>query len=226
MLRVVVCCADAARADLDLGSSRLWRRDVYRRVVTDAEGAREAVRHRPRLVLLERDLPWAASFIRAVREDEATRSTSIAVYAAGEFDPVEAELLQSGANAVLRLPATRGWDKPLSRLLHVPPREAVRVPVYVEVETADDRRTALGTTVNLSETGILIQGPPLDLRAEIECAFRLPGAEDDVRGRARVVRVAAEDSFGIEFSEIDGECLEAIRDFVVRRAGKNPAGSA
>ncbi len=216
MLRVLVGCTDARRAGEDLGQTLLWRRDVNRQVVTALGEARAAIRERPSLALLERDVPWAAGFIREVREDVATRATSIAVYAPGEIDPVEMDLLSSGANAVLRLPVTRDWDKRLARLLQVPPRQAVRVPVFVEVQTEGAIRTTLGTSVNLSESGILLQAQALDLGSELMFAFRLPGATEPVRGRARVVRMAADDGFGLEFSEISGECLQVIRAFVTR----------
>lgn len=216
MLRVLVGCTDTRRAAEDLGKTLLWRRDFERQVVTALGAARAAIRERPSLALFERDVPWAAGFIREVREDDATKAISIAVYAPGEVDPVEMDLLSSGANAVLRLPVTRDWDKRLARLLQVPPRQAVRVPVFVEVEAEGAVRTTLGTSVNLSESGILIQAQALDLGAELSFAFRLPGAADPVRGRARVVRMAADDSFGLEFSEISGECLQVIRAFVTR----------
>lgn len=216
MLRVLVGCTDTRRAAEDLGKTLLWRRDFERQVVTALGAARAAIRERPSLALFERDVPWAAGFIREVREDDATKAISIAVYAPGEMDPVEMDLLSSGANAVLRLPVTRDWDKRLARLLQVPPRQAVRVPVFVEVEAEGAVRTTLGTSVNLSESGILIQAQALDLGAELSFAFRLPGAADPVRGRARVVRMAADDSFGLEFSEISGDSLQVIRAFVTR----------
>ena len=216
MLRVLVGCINPARAAQDLGQTLLWRRDVNRQVVTELGPARAALRDRPSLALLERDLPWAAGFIREVREESETRGTSIAVYAAGEMDPVEMDLMAKGANAVLRLPVSREWDKRLARLVQVAPRQAVRVPVFVEVEAESAVRTTLGTSVNLSESGILIQAQALDLGSELRFALRLPGVADPVRGRARVVRIGPDDGFGIEFTEISGECLELIRAFVTR----------
>lgn len=204
------------RAAEDLGQTLLWRRDVERQVVTALGAARAAIRERPSLAVVERDVPWAADFIREVREDDATKGTSIAVYAPGEIDPVEMDLLSAGANAVLRLPVTRDWDKRLARLVHVPPRQAVRVPVFVEVEAEGAVRTTLGTSVNLSENGILIQARALDLGSELVFAFRLPAATEPVRGRAKVVRVGSDDNFGLEFSEISGESLQVIRAFITR----------
>jgi hypothetical protein len=215
---VLVGCTDARRAADELRQTLLWRSDVTRQVVTALGPARAAIRERTALALLDRDLSWAAEFIRGVREDDATKATSIAVYARGEMDPVEMDLLSSGANAVLRLPVDRAWDKRLARLVHVPPRHSVRVPVFVEVESEGAVRTTLGTSVNLSENGILVEAPALDLGSEIAFAFRLPAAPDPVRGRAKVVRVAADRNFGLEFSEISGESLQVIRAFITRVA--------
>ena len=224
MVTALVCCADAGRADRDLGPSLVWREEVARRVVTRLEEARDAIRERPRLLLVERDLPWAASFTRSVRGDEKTRATSIAVFAPQEFHSVEVELLQSGANAVLRLPVTRDWDKRLARLLHVAPRQDVRAPMAVEIATGDEKRITLGRTMNLSETGVLVQSPaPLHPRADVSFTLRLPGSRP-VRGRARVVRASGRDCVGIEFSDLDGDGLDGIRDFVTLRQAPSPAG--
>jgi len=224
VLTTLVCCEDAGKAGQDLGPSFVWRNEAARRVVTRLEDARDAVRERPRLLLVERDLPWAASFTRSVRGDEKTRATSIAVFAPPEFHAVEVELLQSGANAVLRLPVSRDWDKRLARLLHVAPRQAVRVPMAVEIETGEETHITLGSTMNLSETGLLVRSPaPLHLRADVGFTLRLPGS-DPVRGRARVVRASGRDCFGIEFSELDGDCLDGIRDFVTLRMAPSASG--
>lgn len=224
VVTALVCCGDAGKAESDLGPSLVWRQEVTRRVVTQLEEAREAIREHPRLLLLERDLPWAASFTRSVRGDEGTRGTSIAVFAPPEFHSVEVELLQSGANAVLRLPASRDWDKRLARLLHVAPRQAVRVPMAVEIAAGDEKHITLGSTLNVSETGVLVRFPaPLHLRADVGFTLRLPGS-DPVRGRARVVRASGRDCFGVEFSELDGESLDGIRDFVTLRQAPPAAG--
>lgn len=218
MLRVLIGCTDGGRAEADLAPTLLWRDNVQRDVVTTLSAAEAAMRERPSLVLLERDTPWAAAFVASVRESDAKRATSIAVYGHEPGSHAEMELLAAGANAVLRLPVSADWDKRLARLLQVPPRQSVRVPVFVEVDGGGTVRTTLGTSINLSEHGLLVQTPALDLGAEIQFAMRLPGVAEPVRGRGRVVRVGSDDAFGLEFSEISGECLQAIRDFV-QRAG-------
>jgi hypothetical protein len=212
-VRVLVGCRDIGRAEAVLAGTLLWRGGVEPQVATSLPAAEAAMINHPSLVLLDRDAPWAADFIRGLRKSDTKRATSIAVYGDGEAGGVEMDLLAAGANAVLRLPVTRDWDKRLGRLLQVPPRQAVRVPVFVEVESGAVIRSTLGTTVNLSERGLLLQAPTLELGSEIQFAFRVSGAHDPVRGRGRVVRAAADGTVGVEFSEISSECLQIIRDF-------------
>src|SRR5438034_9723846 len=122
MVSALIC----AHADLekDLGQTLLWRQDVDRHVVGRLEEARMmAVAARPSIVVVDRDLPWSERLIQALREDPATRGLSIVVVARGDFDPREVELLESGANAVLRLPADSEGDRRLQRLVSVPVRK-------------------------------------------------------------------------------------------------------
>jgi len=122
MLSALIC----SHTDLegDLGQTLLWRHDVDRHVAGRLEEARMmALAARPTIVVVDRDLPWAGRLVTALREDPSTRGVSIAVVARGDFDPGEIELLESGANAVLRLPVDRGGDERLERLAHVPVRK-------------------------------------------------------------------------------------------------------
>ena len=95
----------------------------------------------------------------------------------------------------------------------------------VEVEAGGEKHITLGRTMNLSETGMLVQSPAqLHLREDVGFTLRLPGS-DPVRGRARVVRASGPDCFGIEFSELEGDCLDDIRDFVTLRMAPGAAGT-
>ena len=64
----------------DLRGTLLWRDDMERHVVAKMEEARMlAVASRPRLVVVDRDLPWASRIVTALREDPTTRGLSIVV---------------------------------------------------------------------------------------------------------------------------------------------------
>lgn len=125
MTAVLIC--SHGDVEQDLGATLLWREDIERHVIAKMEEAQMlAVAARPRLVVIDRDLPWAARVVAALREDPATRGLSLVVMARGDFDPAEVELLECGANAILRLPAGPEWNERLERLLDVPVRKEAR----------------------------------------------------------------------------------------------------
>jgi DNA-binding response OmpR family regulator len=113
MVSVLICTH--SELEKELGHTLLWRQDVERHVVSRLEEARMmALAARPSIVVVDRELPWAGRLVSALREDPSTRNLSIVVVARGDFDPSEVELLESGANAILRLPwnsrATTAWS--------------------------------------------------------------------------------------------------------------------
>ncbi len=213
---VLICASE----DLEpsLGGTVLWRQEFQRHFAGTLDEARSAaLAARPAMVLLDRDLPWAADLVRAIRQHATTRRCSLAVVAHGDFQPVELELLEAGANAVLRLPPDEDWDKRLARLLQVTARRETRVPIHLQLEAslgaAEEPFTA--STVNVSETGMLIQSPvPLGLGRELDFALQIPGMAGLISGRARVVRLASRYEYGVEFTDVDGDVLERLRDFL------------
>src|SRR5258706_773593 len=118
MVSVLICTH--SDLDHDLGHTLLWRQDVARHGVPRLEEAlMMALAAHPSIVVVDRDLPWAGRLVTALRGDPSTRGLSIAVVARGDFDPGEVELLEAGANAILRLPlgfdSDEGPEGPLNR---------------------------------------------------------------------------------------------------------------
>lgn len=169
---------------------------------------------RPGLVLLDRDLPKVRDFLEAFREEPATRNGSIAIVARGDIDPSELELLELGANAILRLPADPGWDDRLARLLKVPLRQEARLPVQMTVHTETAGQASITHALNLSVTGMLVESTaPLLLFQEISFRFKLPDGSH-VAGRGRAIRQAAPNQYGVEFVKLEHESKDAIGDYV------------
>lgn len=200
MTAVLICSHGDVKGDL--GGTLLWRDGIERQVVTKMEEARMlAVAARPRLVVVDRDLPWAARILSALREDPSTRGLSLVVMARGDFDPSEVELLECGANAILRLPAGPEWNERLERLLDVPVRKEARFPVSFGIEaTSNGTAAANARALNLSASGMLIETTStLEVREEVQLQLRLPPEGDLVRVAGQVVRLAAPSQFGVEF---------------------------
>ncbi len=200
-MSVVLICTHAENLETDVGGTLLWRQDVDRRLVAKPDEARMlAVAARPRLVLVDRDLPWAGRFLAALREDSSTRGLSVVVMARGDFDSSEVELLEAGANAILRLPGGPEWNERLQRLMDVPARKDARFPVSFQVEAASDGgRPEQAQALNLSVSGMLLETQaPLGLRDDVRLRFTLPHAKAPLTVRAQVVRIAGT-QFGLEF---------------------------
>ncbi|HEU5319771.1 MAG TPA: hypothetical protein VFX28_03145, partial [Methylomirabilota bacterium] len=173
MPQALIC----AQVDLasDLEGTALWREGLDRLTAATPEQARAmAAAARPELVLIDRDLPRAAALVATLRQDAATRRASIAVIARGDFEASELELLEAGANAVLRLPAGPDWDERLTRLITVPLRRDARFPVHFRVQALlPGSDTLPATALNVSRSGLLLEarlgalavGEELDLEA-------------------------------------------------------------
>jgi DNA-binding response OmpR family regulator len=216
MVSVLICTH--SELEKDLGHTMLWRQDVDRQVVTRLEEAlMMAVAARPSIVVVDRDLPWAGRLVTALRGDPSTRGLSIAVVARGDFDPGEVELLESGANAILRLPMEFESEERLERLINVPARKEARFPVSFHVDTyaAGAGRPESALALNLSQSGMLMEATNgLQVGEPIDMQFPLGQEPPPVHTRGRVVRVAAPSQYGIEFTDVDADVSTRIRHFI------------
>jgi len=212
----VLICTHAPTIDADLGGTLLFRHDVERRVFAKQDEARMfAVAARPQVVVVDRDLPWAGRFIAALREDASTRGLSVVVMARGDFDAGEVELLEAGANAILRLPAGEEWNERLQRLMAVPARKDARFPVSFQVEALAGGRPEQAQALNLSASGMLIETQaPLGVRDEVRLRFTLPKSGQPIATGGQVVRVAGGSQFGVEFRGLADKDARQIAGFL------------
>jgi CheY-like chemotaxis protein len=217
MPRVLLC--STSDLEEDLGQTLLWREEIDRHVAGRAEYARTlAQATRPQMVMVDRDLPGAQDLIADLRRDPATRPVSIVVLGRGDFDAVEVDLLEAGANAILRLPAGPEWDDRLVKLLQVPTRRESRFAVHfdVEADTGSPRTSGLALALNLSVAGMLLQcSLPLGIGDDLDLGFRLFETDPTVAVRGRVVRQAKGERFGVEFHRFAGDGEERVAQFVV-----------
>ena len=224
---VALICSQA-ELDAELGHTLLWRAGMERHVATRLEDAlMMAVAAKPDIVIVDRELPRSDRLVAALREDPSTRALSIVVAARGDFDPSEVELLEAGANAILRLPAGPEWDERLPRLMDVPVRRDARFTVHFDVDAVPgvgDPAAALA--VNLSMSGMLLESPiPLSVGDEVQLSFQIPESEAQVKAVARVVRLAGPGQYGVEFRRVEGEgAQEKLREFVAGASGPEASG--
>lgn len=220
MARVLVCAT--APLESELADSFFRRADVERRVAATADDASRACADLEfDLVAVDADLAEAEQVIRALRREDRTRNVSIVVISRSDFDPGELELLEAGANGILRLPATREWDTRLERLCAVPVRREARFPVDLQPALLGSRNVPRQAQArNISVTGMLIEADDdLTVGMQIDLSFALPGG-DDVQARGRVARRGPRGQlYGVEFEQLRGPARSRIQAFVDSRSG-------
>ncbi len=218
MPTILICAGDAVVEEL--ASSPVWREGLVREVTATADQAATlATTVRPVMVVLDSAMPRAEWLVQKLRSNAATQKISIVVVGRGELGSDELGLLTAGANSVLRLPPTTEWNAPIERLLKVPIRKETRVPVAIAFEADLGTHKTKGQVLNVSLTGMLLECPaPLDFGSELAFDFHLHGFETssgDVRGTARVVRLAGANRYGAEFLSFVDYGGELLRRFLL-----------
>jgi hypothetical protein len=213
-MAVVLICSTSSLED-DLSQTLLWREGVARHFAARPEEAAGLARTvAPQLVAIDRRFPRIVELVAALRRDESARRSSIVILARGDFESAELEILEAGANAILRFPPDASWEERLDRLLNVPARREARFSVQLEVGTnAGTGETMTGDAVNLSVRGMLLQVPgTLAIGDTVTLSFRLPGSF--VEGRAIVVRLDGPNRYGLFFERLERDGREQIERYV------------
>ncbi|MGE0452716.1 MAG: PilZ domain-containing protein [Vicinamibacteria bacterium] len=218
MPAILVCASDATVRELQ--ASPLWRDGFQKEIVaTAAQAIALAPSLKPRLVVVDRDLAAAEFLVRQIRANAATRATSVVVVARGEQQLEELGLIDAGANGVLRLPPGPDWDVRVEPLLNVPTRKQTRLSVNLKFVAQMKPAHAPGRIVNLSATGMLIEVlATLPVGAEVRFSTELSGFETssgEIKGIARVVRVAAPNLYGMSFASFEDGGGELLRRYLL-----------
>jgi CheY-like chemotaxis protein len=217
MTKVLACAPEATVQEIQ--GSPLWREEFQKETAASASQAiTAAVALKPNLILIDRELPSAEFLLRHLRGKEETRQSSIVVLSRGEQLFEELGLLDAGANAVLRLPPNEEWDGRVAPLLAVPTRKQTRITVALAFVAEAKQEEARGKVLNLSTTGMLVDCTrALRMGAEVRFRLELPGFETstgEVKGSARVVRLAGPGCYGVNFTGFDEGDGELVRRYV------------
>lgn len=216
-----------------LADSPVLQRDVH--TVAEVASARALLlllaEGETRLALLGPalpDLPLSET-LRRIRATPATRQVSLLALLPAEASPEAAGLLlDAGANAVLQQPVdTPRFDAWITRLLSVPRRLDVRVPVDGQVVGArrqDEAGYFTGLTRNVSQNGLLLASPvPLAVGSELDLEVSLSSDLPHFKAVGRLVRQAPEvgwpyQGYGLEFVFVPPDSQEALGKFLAAGA--------
>jgi hypothetical protein len=212
----VLICAPGPLMD-ELQETLLGRTDVDRRSVTVAsEAVAQMLLAKPDLIVVDSRLGDAEALIGGIRANPVTRPVSILVVASGEWSPAEVRFIDSGANAILRLPAGPEWDERLSLLLYVPTRRAGRLAALVQFEAVTGGvESVAGTVLNISENGILVETDiPLPMGADVDFKIHLRDMASPLIGCGQIVRQDSPRKCGVRFYGLEADGLARIKRFV------------
>ncbi len=214
-MAVVLICTHRS-LDRDLQDTVLFRSGIEREIVrTTSEVERRLAQGGVALLCIHRETQGIEVMVRNLRKSPILKKTSIVVFSEDDFDPSEIEVLEAGANAILRLPPADDFDERVGRLIQVPSRKDVRLPVRLQVSAS----SGFGATVpvlaqNLSATGLLIESNhPLNMGDEVSLALRFEDSGEIFAATAHITRTAGPNKYGAQFTSITrGE--EALKNFL------------
>ncbi len=181
MLRVLVV---SPTDDLsEFARTVLGRAGVECVTAPDAEsGFRLACECQPRLVVVALgDRAVCEALVRRLRQDSGTRRMGLVAVLPAPLPPDEEALRQAGANAVLAgRPDPFRWDQTLERLLEVPSRRSVRLPVrFWTWFHIGDEAPCEGRVLDIGENGMLLESPvEMELATRLEAQLTLPDGQE------------------------------------------------
>lgn len=190
-------------------------------VTKGLEGLEIAKNEKPNLILFSTEINDIdpVEFCKKIRADEETKKTSLLMIVVKQDDKKINEVMSSGCNDFITFPLNKLiLDQKLEIYLNIATRKAVRVMVQLRIETRSYQGFHLGTSVNLSKSGMLLETPTnLNVGDEIYVKFFLPKRTRQIETKAIIVRQEMEKNikrYGIKFIGISEEFEKMIEEFI------------
>lgn len=172
----------------------------------------------------------APLFCRTVRDDDATKGTSL-LLVADENETDMADLcLAAGCNDVVQRPIDETeLDEKISRLTSIPVRKELRTLVKLELKIEKDEEVLLGHSLNVSRSGMLVQTSHV-LGPEASCVlkFYLQHDPEPMSVESRVVRAeftGGAPRYGMRFLKMAGSHKDRLERFLDRLRAARPGGT-
>jgi CheY-like chemotaxis protein len=220
----------------DFDRDLLRRRDLRLVTARDTAELLERLRAGADMCFVDRVMPDsdgdnALAAIRAEKKLQAIPVVMVTSSGAPASDRQRAR--EAGFADVVELPTAPGVLSLLvARLLGVPLREderfAVRVHVYDEASGAQAAESYLGTSVDLSEAGMLLKAKrEVPAGAQLGVRFALPGRAGELHLRGRVVRVdvnafAPSRGLALAFEHLTAADRASLHDYLRVLVGGRP----
>jgi len=159
---------------------------------------------------------------RRIRKSPLNLETTIVMLSATDDVKSLRAAFGQGADFVLSKPVTAGRIRPMLAAMDSPgwksKRRAARLPLITEVLcTWDDRKFPL-RSLNISESGMLLQpAPEIELGQEVALEFKIAEVRASLNILARIVRKEGAERTAVGFLGLAPEDLNAIQLYVLGR---------
>jgi|SRR5580700_1404770 CheY-like chemotaxis protein len=191
------------------------------RPISDGQRAADLIdRERYDGIFLDLEMPNMHGFdlARRIRESSWNKSTPIVIVTGRDERTTMQKVFAIGATFFLQKPVDRqklsGLFRTVRGLMTENRRRQARVPLQTDVLCEAGARTIRGMSWNLSRGGIQIDAANLKPGEMVRLIFRLPvsGARVDAFG---VVVWGSESRQGIQFTKMNAQSAEAVRQFII-----------
>jgi len=203
---------------------------IRARIGTEALGLIPACR--PRLVIFSSSLGDidAPLFCRTVRDDDATKATSLLAVVDQEDVEMADLCLAAGCNDVIHRPVDEGeFHRKIERLTSIPVRKDLRTLVKLELKIEQDDGFVLGHSLNVSKSGMLVQtSRVLAPEASVVLQFYLQHDPEPMKVESKVVRAeftGGMPRYGVRFVTMANAHKERLERFLERLRAVRPGGA-
>ena len=176
-------------------------------------------------IFLDLQMPKMDGFQLAerIRESRCNQSTPIVVVTGREDKQTMQQAFAAGATLFLQKPVDRAKLLTLFRATSAAMAEnrlrRARVAVCVEVTCQCGHQDIKGSTVNLRDSGVLVQlERPIESGTVIRMSFRLPGEERPITVEGRVVRTDENGCVAVRFTKFVASGQQLLRDFLRKQS--------
>ena len=157
---------------------------------------------------------------RRVRNSQPNRETTIVILGATDDVAMLRTAFGVGVQFVIPSPVTAARVAPMLKAMGSPGWKtrihAARLPLFTEVRCQYGGRNIFMRSLNLSESGILLQrSGNVEVGQEVELKFEIEEIKTSLNLRARVVRVEGLERTGMEFIALKPEHRNAIQLYVL-----------
>ncbi len=160
--------------------------------------------------------------VRRIRKSPLNLETTIVMLSATDDIMSLRAAFSEGADFVLAKPVTAGRIRPMLAAMDSPgwkdKRRAARLPLITEVICTWDGREFALRSLNISESGMLLQGSAdIEVGLEVGLEFKIMDIGAALKVVGRIVRKEGTDRLGVGFIGLAPEELNAVQLYVMGR---------